>query len=555
MNKWEKRDCCNTLSEVIERNTGMSIADLDKVYNTPIKGLKDVASHLKRLAAEEKSVTVFADYDCDGICSAVIMNAILHSLGIKFNIMFPKRSTGYGLQPHDVEKIESDVIITIDNGIAAFEGVNAAKEKGIEVIIIDHHLQSVEGVPNADYIIDPHVFKDEEDYFEDWCGAGLGYELSRLLCDESSQMACLQFAAIATVADVVPLLKDNRKIVKEGLTLINKTKVPSLRNFIASINKGSYSLPVVDETTIGFKFGPIINAMGRIEDNAQYVYKYFISGDQEMLDHMIEVNERRKELVTQSFERACEIITEECLFGDVPIIVHDPQTVSGIVGVVAGRLAETYNTPVICLTDDENDPEIVHGSARSTDDINIKEALDKVSDLLEKYGGHAGAAGISLRKENIDNLRMRFSDVFVEIPDKKEMNLEYDLEITADQIGEFMTELKRFGPYGEGNPNPSVLVKDFKLFPRAGKFYTLIGSDANTVKFFGNNSSAIGFDMAQKYKDIGVPKILNVVGKISENHYGKPEPQIEMQDFDSAGKSEEKSDLAKSLAEKLNFDF
>lgn len=547
---WKKKDTSLSVAEVIERNTGMNETELNAIWETPITNLNKVADRLKEIAKEEKTVTVFADYDCDGICSAVIMHLVLKSLKIGFDIKFPKRSKGYGLQTFDVEQIETPVIITIDNGIAAFDAIDLAKSKGKEVIVIDHHLKPVEGIPNADIIIDPHVFKENPDDFEDWCGAGLGYRLAALTCSPKAASVALQFAALATVADVVPLLKDNRCILKNGLELLNDSNVGSIKRMLSEIYSGSFGKPVVDETAIGFKIGPIINAMGRIEDNAEYVYRYFISNDADMLQHMIEVNEKRKELVKTAEERAYSIISEECLFSEIPIIIYDPHTIEGIVGVVAGRIAEQMQVPVICLTDSE-DKGIIKGSARSPS-INIKEALDKASDLLLHYGGHEGAAGVSLKKENLDALRMRFGEVFAEYEtdDNKEEEIIYDLEISANNIADFLAELKKFAPFGEGNPSPVFKINDFKLFPRAGDFYKYLG-DGNTLKLFGNNCSAIGFDMAQKYNDTGLAKSLNLIGKIVESHFGKTETQVELIDFEPANKEKDQSNLAKELASKL----
>lgn len=373
--------------------------------------------------------------------------------------------------------------------------------------------------------------------------------MSRLICSEKIQNVALQFAAIATVADVVPLLKDNRKILINGLKLINDNPIPAIKKFTYEIS-GSIGKPYVDETTIGFKIGPIINAMGRIEDNAEYVYKYFITGDAEMLQHMVEVNEKRKELVASAVDRAYAIIAEECLFADIPMIIYDPNTIEGIVGIVAGRLAETQNIPVICLTNSDT-PGIVKGSARSPS-INIKDTLDKVSDLLEGYGGHAGAAGLSLKEENIDELRNRFAEMFADYENGNvvEPEIEYDLEINADEVEKTVEELKKFAPFGEGNPNPVFKIQNFDLFSRQGAFYKCLG-DGQTLKLFGNHCSAIGFDMVAKYNDTGLAKSLNLIGMLSENHFGKPEAQIELIDFEPINAGKEKSDLAQMLENTL----
>jgi single-stranded-DNA-specific exonuclease len=542
---WSKKDELNTIEQVVSRNSGMTEEELAKTdWEANILHLEDVADYLRHTSETNKKIAVFADYDCDGVCSAVIMHVILKSLNIDFKVYFPKRGTGYGLQKAYIDMIDEkyDTVITIDNGISAFEGVEAAKKRGMDVIIIDHHLQSTEGLPNADIIIDPHVFKENTDDFEDWCGAGLGYELSKILCDKKRQNVCLQFAAFATVADVVPLRFNNRTIVKRGLELINNSSINSIKLLINEIS--GLGKPHVDETTIGFKIGPIINAMGRVEDDAEYVYRYFISGEPEMLQHMVDNNELRKELVAQAVDRAQNIVVEECLFSDVPKIIYDPQTIEGIVGVVAGRLVETYKSPVICLTDSEK-AGIIKGSARSTDDINIKEALDKVSDHLLHYGGHAGAAGLSLNVDELDNVRDCFFSIFEGYKTQETNEIFYDLEIDAADISDVLLSLKKYAPFGEGNRPPVFKINNFKCLPRNGKLFQIIGNDGNTLKLFGNECQAIGFDAVEKFNSLNMPKAVDMIGVISENNFGKPEPQIEISDFKKITEIKNQSELTK----------
>ena len=541
---WSKRDELDSIKQVVSRNSGMTEEELMKTeWDTQIMHLYDVADYLRNASDTKKKIAVFADYDCDGICSAVIMHVILKSLQIDFKIYFPKRGIGYGLQKRYIDMIDEkyDAVITIDNGISAFEGIDAAKARGMDVIVIDHHLQSPEGLPNADIIVDPHVFKEKEN-FEDWCGAGLGYELSKLICDEKRQKVCLQFAAFATVADIVPLRFNNRTIVKNGLELINNSSVNSIHLLINEIT--GLGKPNVDETTIGFKIGPIINAMGRVEDDAEYVYRYFTSGNPEMLQHMVDNNEVRKELVIQAVERAQNIVVEECLFSDVPKIIYDPKTIEGIVGVVAGRLTETYKSPVICLTDSET-PGVIKGSARSTEDINIKEALDKVSDHLLHYGGHAGAAGLSLKIDELDNIRDCFFSIFEDFEVQENDEIFYDLEINAEEIPDTLSLLKAYAPFGEGNRPPVFKINNFKCLPRNGKLFQIIGDDGKALKLFGNGCIAIGFDAVEKFNSLNMPKTLDIIGVISENNYGKPEAQIEISDFKKVTEIKNQSELTK----------
>ena len=549
---WIKKDSCTDISAVIERNVGMPAAEFLKESHTPIVNLDKTASRLREIAEANKTVTLFADYDCDGITSAAIMTVVFKALSIRAAVRFPRRSTGYGLQTGDVESFNSDVVITIDNGIAAHAAINAAKEKGVEVIVIDHHLAPEEGVPKADIIIDPHVFKTNEDDFDGWCAAGLAYELSMLICPEMQRFT-LQFAAIGTVADVVPLVKDNRYIVQKGLQELNKTSIPALSILISEMCGASST---VSETDIGFKLAPAINAVGRIKDDAAFVYRTFFEKPErvkESVTKMIKINNKRKELVSQAVERAYGIYAEQCLAGDIPLIIYDPQTVEGIVGIVAGRLAEDLKIPVIVLTDSEND--ILKGSARSPlQEVNIKEVFDKTADKLLTYGGHAGAAGLSLKKDMLDDFKDSLQALFedFEVEEKESDDIFYDLEIKAEDVTEAYRQLAPFAPFGKGNPMPIFKIGGFKLSPRMGSWFKILGDDEQTIKLFGCDCTAIGFGLADKYNDTGLAKTLDIIGQIGVNSFrGRSEVQIEMLDISKSRIVKNQSDLSKLLQDKL----
>lgn len=563
MIKWKKKDSCTSLKEVIERNTGMSEADfLRDDYQTPIKNMDEMIAELNEIAADGRSVGVFADYDCDGICSAVIMHIILQLLKVKsFKVYFPKRSTGYGLKPFNVDNIDKDVIITVDNGIAANDAISYANSLGKEVLVIDHHL-AAENLPEAKLIIDPHVFKFNENDFEDWCGAGLCYELGRRLFPKYENLM-REIAALATVADVVPLVKDNRQIVKIGLNLLLKSSImyassdkplkkgdEALTRLLIVLNNG-YAPKYIDENTVGFKIAPIFNAMSRVEDDAEYVYKYILKNDTGMLRHMLDINEKRKCIVNESVEKAYKQIAEECLFADFPLVLYEPSIPEGVVGIVAGRLAEEKNIPVIVLTDSSEEG-VIKGSARNPlEDLNIKEELEKVSELLESFGGHKGAAGLSLKAENLPLLRTQFSKMYAD-REETEPEMVYDLELSPEQIVTANNELRKYAPFGAGNENPVFLINKFRLLPNGGKLYDTIG-DGRTIKLYAGEVSAIGFEMLDKYQDIGLPKNLNLLGKINENHFGKTvSVQIEMIDIEKSKEEvKEKSNLANALKKGL----
>lgn len=261
---FKKRDSCQTVREVVERNTGVNPDTLLHVNRFPyIKNLKEAVALLK----EHKNdiIHIVADYDVDGICSACIMIYGLYMAGMRFTYRLPHRfSEGYGLSEKIINEIDSGVVITVDNGIAAHSAIRKAKEKGLTVIVTDHHQAVMENqhaiLPDADIIVDPSVESESE--FHDFCGAGIAYQfVQELLGKEIIELMVL--AAIATVADVMPLVGVNHQLVKDGIDALNKGYgIPGILSLLQAKNKS-----VVTEEDFGFYLGPILNAPGRLMDN------------------------------------------------------------------------------------------------------------------------------------------------------------------------------------------------------------------------------------------------------------------------------------------------
>lgn len=559
---WKKRDASITIEAVIERNTGIPIAEfLAPPTNPFIACLADAADIIMRAVVNGVKITIYGDYDCDGITASAELFWTLKTLGCEnIDVILPKRfSEGYGLSMKGVDRINEGLLITIDNGIAAVDEIAAAKAKGLEVVVLDHHLLREDGkIPEADVIVDPSAIPGSE--FSSYCGAGIAYKLACILLDDPAILDKLSaLAAIGTVADVMPLVGDNRNIVIKGLKQLNNG--PNLPGLYALLQH--LEMHTVTEMDIGFKLGPIINAAGRMHDaGAAEVFELLVCEDKktclEMAATLTAINEERKEVVKQG-ETICEKLIEEgCMYGnqifllfttkDDPVQLHE-----GVVGVLAGRIAEKYKVPTIVLTEIEGG--MLKGSGRSYGGIHLKKVLDSATDILARYGGHAGAAGVSVSLDRVYDLQDRLLETMetVEKDSSEEPDtLYYDIEVNAHQLPAVMEKLKRFAPFGEGNPRILFKVNNTRLLPRGGKFYQLMGDNGQHVKMFGKGYNLIGFGMAQKYRDASEPMTMDVVGYISENHFGPSVTlQVELADFEAAKMSHPQSALAEMLAKKM----
>lgn len=545
-----KRDESKSIEDVICKNLSISsIEELDKDVVYVIKYLDKAAEMIFDAIKKKKLITIVGDYDADGVTSSSIMYYVLKLLGANVKVRIPRRlSEGFGLNMNIIEEIDSGLVITVDNGIVAFEPVKRAKEKGLDVIITDHHLPDESGMlPEADLIIDPHL-EDAAD-FADYCGAGIAYKLAQYLTNDEKVLAKLScFAAIGTVADVMPLVEDNRKIVKEGLK--NMVSYGCRTTGLYSVLRAADLDTHITAHDIAFKIGPMINACGRLFDDGAMIAFNSIVYDgaykEEIGTELVAYNETRKQKVAEGIAAVHKNITMNCLFGDIPLVIYEPSIEEGIVGIIAGKLAEEYNVPTFVFTNSE-DPNIYKGSGRTAGQVHLKDLLDSCSETLYKYGGHAEAAGVSVEKVNFDKMHDMMQDKCPELVlDEDNKNVYYDLEIKASEIVKTCKELEKYEPYGQGNPKPVFLVKDFQLSPRYSSFYKELKGD--TISLYGIGCSAIGFGMAPRYHELSDPKKLLLVGTISETFFmGRGEVKLEIEDMDASNTTFTKSLLAQQL--------
>lgn len=574
---WKQKDpALHTIEEVVMKNTGLSKEELlndEKEYQ--IRDVEKVIEVLNRAAEEKTFVTVIGDYDTDGVTSSSEWELMLKAKNIPHRIRLPKRHLeGYGLNEKIIDEIEAGIVLTVDNGIAAIPAIKKAKDKGLYVIVVDHHQpvlnQETKEVilPEADIIIDPHAVKGQAD-FDYYCGAGLTYKVAEAWFgkDHYIMKKLSSLAAIGTVGDVVELKGDNRKIVRSGLKnmLTKEGRTIGLLKLMQTFNLSER----VTAEDIGFSISPAINACGRLgapvapKEAEQPLELLTFSGSfdeaQAMaeeiagrnLDGRLSVNETRKRLVKAADKKAEEIISENAMYGDCPLVVHVPEINEGIIGIVAGHLLEKYGVPAIVFTNSSKDPNVLKGSGRSIPSVNLKELLDTCADDLLGYGGHPGAAGLSIVSEKLDEFRMHLQENVGEI-EYEEKGLTYDLEITEKEVETLIPELDKYGPYGQGNPQPVFLIKNYKLFPKNSKLYQVSGSEEEHVSFFGLCTKANAFWLNEKYKEIGQPKYLNIIGTLDVSYYKKePTYGIKVLDMEPAPEPEKKmSKLARKIKER-----
>lgn len=554
--KWLRKGAYNTVKELVQANTGMSANDL--AYDTRryyYPGIKEAADLFMDHIKHGSKILVWCDYDTDGVdCKFIMSYTLARPMKIRnIEILCPGRySDGYGIKPSIVEQFAgTDLLVLCDNGIAAIEAVDLAREMGMDVIILDHHdPRVIEGqvvMPNANVIVDPHLTGgyimdgtgNQIGEFRDLCGAGITWYFThevRSMCDWMSdkqkwyldQIAYIG-ATFGTVGDVVDLKDDNRRIVKQGITNLNKGMGTS------GIRQLMYKLYLnnVSSMDIGFLISPIINASGRLEDTGANRIAALLCTDANdegakkalyvEVDRAIDVNKKRKAMTKESVERVVE--NYEANGGNDPFIVcYDEYTVSGIVGLVASELVNRYHRPALVFAPSGKDDGVIKGSGRSVEGIGIKGLLDQVQQYLTTYGGHPMACGASLLIDNLD----AFGDAVNAITPVLDTSdaIMYDLECAYTEAATKLAEQEQFEPYGAGNPQPVYRINGVELCEPE-----YMGGNSQHVKFQTKDADILWFDGRKAYEDLGAPKMVDMLVTMSYHEF-KDQVTVQMQVID-----------------------
>ena len=481
-----------TTPEARDRFLHPSLKDLHDPFL--LDGMAQTVALLRSAIADSKTILVYGDYDADGVCATSILLDLLHEEGASLAYRIPSRhEEGYGLNEQAVREIaeKASLLITVDCGISNFAEVALAKSLGLTVIITDHH-QPPETLPPADVVMDPLLGSYP---FPSLCGAGVALKICQAMQGIEGVKKRLDLAAIATVADVVPLLDENRIIVREGLKLLETTSRPGLQALLRT----SGTLPPLRADHLAFRLGPRLNAVGRLGD-AKLSVHLLLTPDSAKAEHIAglleSANRERQDLEHDMTDQALRQLEESGILSAitasavpaVPSVIPGAPSVSsraersavegspphvllvsgegwnpGLVGLTAGRLCERYHLPAVALS--VRGEEAV-GSCRSIPGVNIYRMLSACDDLLVRFGGHEQAAGLTVRSENLPALRERLEQVISSSADPECFipSREYDLAAPfATWTPETLALLDRLEPTGCGNPPPLFLLQGAEI--------------------------------------------------------------------------------------------
>ena len=548
-NKWLKRSAIpEHISEIVKERTGMSEQELlndVKVYH--INNMQEAIAMFTNAAIKREMIVFHTDYDGDGINCANIARNLASILGItdSVKVVVPRRfSDGYGVQVRHVEAYAEwgcKVLILADNGIAAIEPVKRAKELGMKVIILDHHEKFVNDqkevvLPDADVLCDPHVTGAD---FVDYCGAGLMYIFANSIVStcpwlsdgakEKFHAVTSVYAAIGTIADVVSLTGENRRIVKAG---IKNALAGRASTGMMELLKDANMLDRITTPQMAFFLCPMFNAYGRLDDGGSAevsdATSYMGVHDESIENNCQTIkdkNEERKKLAEEAFARAVDYINANNLQNERFIVFVDEDGSAGINGLTAGKLTEKYRRPsiVVSPTIDDN---ILKGSGRSRYWANLKKILDQSNEFIEKYGGHPGACGITLTRDKINDFIKAVNDLTPEAPAEEQSDIIlYDKECRVVNLRKMFEETEKYQPFGEGNPEIVFRIDDIdivgkKRYRAEGvDYYQFMGANKQHVKLFANGFQLIWFGGAEEYKKMGCPLKVSVLGTLNENVY------------------------------------
>lgn len=500
-----------------------SMPDMEKAVNRILKAID-----------EKEKVIIYGDYDVDGITSITVLKKFLKERGLDVGYYIPNRlDEGYGLNKEAVEKIAEEgykLIITVDCGISGIEEIKFAYEKGMEVIVTDHH-EPLEELPDALAVVDCKR-KDNKYPFKNLAGCGVVFKLAqaisqRLNLDEKEYLKYLDIVCVGTISDIVPLVDENRVIAKLGLKLVEQTRNPGLKALLVASGYKE-----VNSNTVSFGVAPRINACGRMGKEEEALKLFLTDNIAEagrITDNLNKYNRERQEIEKRIYQEALEKIEKNHLEENNVIVVGGENWHHGVIGIVASKITEQYFKPsiLICFEGDEG-----KGSGRSIPGFDLHDALCQSSEYLEKYGGHEMAVGLSLKKENFQKFADKFEEIAKEAHTEEiESVINIDREITIKDVNiDTINSLKALEPFGEANKLPVFIYKNLRIDSiRAlseGKHLKLTLKDGNTI------INAIGFNMGKYAEEYRISDKIDVLGVLEINTFnGIDTIQINMKDI------------------------
>lgn len=516
---------------------GMLMKDMDKAVEI-----------LREKLEEGKRLRVIGDYDIDGVNATYILLEGLKRLGADADYDIPDRMTdGYGLNIHLIQRAYDDgvdTVLTCDNGIAAAEEIAFGKDMGMTVIVTDHHEVPFEEwggkkqylLPPADAVVDPKR-PDCEYPFPHLCGAAVAYKLMEALWESMGRDSedlddLIENVAIATVGDVMDLKGENRIFVKEGLQMLERTRNPGLRSLIECTGLADKTISAYH---IGFVLGPCLNASGRL-DTAKRALRLLEAKTRKEADQLAwdlkALNDSRKEMTEKAVKEAELMVEASALKEDRVLVIYLPDCHESLAGIVAGRIRELYYKPAFVLT---NASEGLKGSGRSIEAYSMYEELSRCKDLLMRFGGHRQAAGLSMKRENLESFRKMINDYCTLTPKDLTEKVVIDMEMPFSCVTEgLIRELALLEPFGKGNTKPvfaarNVRLMDMRVMGRKKNVLKMRAVDAN-----GNTVEAVYFGDVENLsgrKDT----LLSITYYPTLNEYmGQATPQIVITHYQTA---------------------
>jgi single-stranded-DNA-specific exonuclease len=562
--RWSHTPCSQTVCEAFQEQLGVSpilaklMGNLDlpdaaaakRFLNPRLSDLRDpfaithvrkAAEQLSRAIDEGELITVFGDYDVDGVTSTALLVGILRCFGLNPRFVVPLRmEEGYGLSREAVDRAVNlerpDLFVALDCGTNSIDEVAYLRTKGIDVLIVDHH-RSKEAVPSECTLINPHVYDQDKTVSLDFCTVGLVFKLAhgllKLRREQSDPRAFeiqlrdyLDLVAMGTVADMVPLVDENRVLARHGLRALKKTRWPGLRSLmkVSGMKNGVEVRPV----DVSFRLAPRINASGRLAD-ASLSVDLILNRDPdfclETAFRLDSFNRERQGIERQITEEA--FIQVEDRFRDAKgIVVFGSDWHPGVVGIVASRLMRHFHRPCLVLG---REGSMAKGSGRSVNGINLIEVLGCCRDLLDSWGGHPMAVGVSLSVDHISEFQLRFDAAVREAGEGREIEpiLEVASWLNLEALTEgLLDELDRLHPFGQANPEPVFATRGVvfqtkpKVFKNQHFRFSISDQDSRFI-------SGVAWKMADRIPPVGEP--VDIAYQISWNHYnGRQSLQLEL---------------------------
>ena len=520
-----------------EEEIRLFLSPTRKDFHNPflIKDMEKSVERIIKAIENNEKVTIYGDYDVDGITSITVLKSFLKDRGLETSQYIPNRlNEGYGLNNNAIEKIKQqgcDLMITVDCGISAINEINYASSLGIETIITDHHEPGNE-IPKAFAVID-NKRKDSKYPFRELAGVGVVFKLIQAIgiklgLKEEEYLKYLDIVCVGTISDIVPLVDENRVIAKLGLMLIRQTRNIGLKSII---DTSGYTK--IDSNSISFGIAPRINACGRM-GKAEDALELFLSKNynevSELAKKLNDYNKLRQDTEKEIYENAIKQIEQNKLDKNNSIIVGGHNWHHGVIGIVSSKITEMYFKPSILLSFEEDG--IGTGSGRSIPGFDLHEALTKCLGSVEKFGGHSMAVGLTVKREKFEEFKKEFEQIATKSNVSEIIPvINIDAKIDFSAINKDMVEsLKQLEPFGEGNKMPVFVFKNLKIDSiRAlseGKHLKLTLKEGSTVV------NAIGFNIGNLADEYRIGDKIDVVGVLEVNNFNGVESlQINIKDI------------------------